>query len=567
MKRALLALVLALAGCAKGPAPAPSIILVTIDTWRSDAIGASGSGRVVTPNLDALAASGLYVPKAWASATLTAPSHASILTGLQPYRHGIRNNQGYKLTAGITTLASALKAGGYQTAAFVSAHPLRHGTGLDAGFDVYDDRMAPGDPLSVQPRWRPGAETVEAAKAWLHEVHGRYFLWVHLYEPHDPYDPPPPYHGYYGEVAYVDDLIGRLRAAAKDAAFVVCGDHGEALGDHGELTHGLFVYDATARVPLIVSAPGRVSPRTLDAARLVDVMPTVLALAGVAPPASLDGRSLLATAGGATNAYVETMYAALDFGAAPVRALSDGKMKAIDVPKRELYDLGEDPGEADSLPVERDSGNLFALLEARPAAPDPPNLSESPASSEALRSLGYVGAGGPYKLAAGGMDPKDFAPLYRALDEAHAMALARRWPDAAARYVALIASFPRSSMLEQELGIVLLAGGRPQDAEPHLQRAVSLEPTNVHAWLGLANVSLARSDAAQAEKRLLAVVALDPDDVEANFDLGLLYFQTLKQPAKARPYWERFLKLQPNDPEAPKIREMLRGSAGSRARG
>ena len=557
MKRALLALGLSFAGCAKSPAPPASIVLVTIDTWRTDAIGASGSGRVTTPNLDALAAGGLYAPKAWASATLTAPSHASILTGVQPYRHGIRDNQGYKLVSGVVTLASALKAAGFRTAAFVSAHPLRHGTGLDAGFDLYDDRMAPGDPLSVQPRWRPGAETIEGAQAWLREGHGRYFLWVHLYEPHDPYEPPAPYHGYYGEVAYVDDLVGRLRAATKDAVWIVCGDHGEALGDHGEMTHGLFVYDATARVPLIVSAPGRIAPRALDAARLVDVMPTALALAGVPIPSGLDGRSLLGRSSGATEAYVETMYAAIEFGAAPVRALSDGTMKAIDVPKRELYDLAADAGESHSLPLERDTGRLFDRLAARPAAPDPPNLAESPESSEALRSLGYVGAGGAYRLGDGGMDPKEFAPLYRTLDEAHAMALARRWPDAASRYASLIASFPRSSMLEQELGIVLLASGRPQDGEPHLERAVSLDPTNVHARLGLANVALARSDFPLAEKRLLAVVAIDPDDVEANFDLGLLYFQALKQPAKARPYWERFLKLQPNDPEAAKIREML----------
>ncbi|HEX4824757.1 MAG TPA: tetratricopeptide repeat protein [Candidatus Polarisedimenticolaceae bacterium] len=320
------------------------------------------------------------------------------------------------------------------------------------------------------------------------------------------------------------------------------------------MTHGLFVYDATARVPLIVSAPGTIAPRRLDAARLVDVMPTILALAGVNVPAGLDGRSLLEQAGGTTNAYVETMYAALEFGAAPVRALSDGKMKAIDVPKRELYDLVADPGETRSLPAQRP---LFDLLAARPATPDPPNLAESKESSEALRSLGYVGAGGAYPLGAGGMDPKDFAPLYRTLDDAHALALARRFPEAASRYATLIASFPRSSMLEQEYGMVLVASGRPQDAEPHLQRAVNLDETNVHARLGLANVALARNDFPLAEKRLLAVVALDPDDIEANFDLGLLYFQTLKQPAKARPYWERFLAMQPNDPEAPKIREML----------
>jgi Flp pilus assembly protein TadD len=350
-----------------------------------------------------------------------------------------------------------------------------------------------------------------------------------------------------------------LRAATPGAAWIVCGDHGESLGDHGERTHGLFVYDATARVPLIVAAPGRVVPSRRDDARLVDVMPTILAIAGVSAPPGLDGRSLLeAYRGDAPHAYVETMYANLDFGAAPVRAASDGRIKAIDVPKREAYDLTSDPAESRNVAGTPAAGALFAELRSRPAAAPPPNLTEPPNSNEALRSLGYVGAGASYRLETAGMDPKDFVPLYRTLDDAHALALARRWPEAASRYASLLTSFPRSSLLEQEYGMVLLASGKLPEAEPHLLRAVSLDPANVHAWLGLANIAIARSDGATAEKRLLALLAVDPDDVEGNFDLGLLYYQTLGRPTAAPPYWERFLKLQPTDPEAPKIREMLK---------
>ena len=559
MKRAaLLAIASTLLACAKPTAPPERIVLVTIDTWRSDAIGTSGSGKVATPNLDALAAAGLYAPEAWASATLTAPSHATILTGLEPYHHGVRNNQGYKLATGAATLATALRGAGYATAAFVSAHPLRHGLGFDAGFDRFDDQVAPGDPLSVIPRSRPGAATIDAARAWMKTAPKKLFLWVHLYEPHDPYEPPAPFTGYYGEVAYVDQLIGRLRSDLPDAAWIVCGDHGEALGDHGELTHGLFVYDATARVPLIVASPGRIAPRRLLRARLVDVVPTVLALASVPVPAGLDGHSLLDEDGAPGLAYVETMYAHLDFGAAPVRALSDGCIKAIDVPRPETYDLASDPAEAHDITATQAADALFGALASRPAAPLPPNLVGTAASTEALRSLGYIGSGGAYPLGTPGMDPKDFAPLYRTLDEAHGLAMARRWPEAAARYETLLTSFPRSAMLEQEYGMLLVASGRMKDAEPHLLRAVALDPSNVHAWLGLANVAIAEGDAALAEKRFLQLLEIDPDDAEGNFDLGLLYHQVLGRPADARRYWERFLALQPTDPEAQRIRELLK---------
>ena len=276
----------AIAGCGSAPrqqtstSPPKRIVLVTIDTWRSDALGASGSDRVKTPNLDAFARGGWYFPKAWSSATLTTPSHATLLTGLEPYRHGVRDNHGFRLSSSARTLALVLREKGYATAAFVSAHPLARISGLDNGFNVYDDRCAPGDLLSVVPRWRQGSETIEAARVWLLHAPERFFLWVHLYEPHDPYAPPEPHRSayraapYFGEVAYTDELVGRLKTALgeagrKDALWIISGDHGEALHDHGEATHSLSVYDATARVPLIFWSPGLIpaARRDFDARR------------------------------------------------------------------------------------------------------------------------------------------------------------------------------------------------------------------------------------------------------------------------------------------------------------
>ena len=326
----------------------------------------------------------------------------------------------------------------------MSAHPLARIGGLDRGFSTYDDRCAPGDLLSVAPRWRPGAETIDAASAWIRGAPERFFLWVHLYEPHDPYAPPDPYRSdyraapYFGEVAYTDELIGRLEAALgaagkNDALWVITGDHGEALDDHGEATHGLFVYDATARVPLILWAPGRVPAGKREFARLVDIAPTILQLVGITGTAGMDGRSLLTPQTGGEFAYVETLYAHLNFGAAPVRAASDGRIKVIDVPQPEVYDLGEDPEERRNLaggaapPAAQALGKALAGLHGAQSAPQQPANEEEIA---ALKSLGYIGAGGEYALGREGLDPKPFAPLYLKLNAAHALSAARRWSDA-----------------------------------------------------------------------------------------------------------------------------------------
>jgi choline-sulfatase len=574
----------ALAGCgsaqknhvaALAPAPPKRIVLVTIDTWRTDALGASGSERVKTPNLDAFARSGWYCPKAWASATLTAPSHATVLTGLQPYRHGVRDNHGFPLASSAPTLASLLAAQGYATAAFVSAQPLARVNGLGIGFDVYDDRFAPGDLLSDVPRSRQGSETIEAARGWLANAPEKFFLWVHLYEPHDPYMPPEPYRAtyraapYFGEAAYADELVGRLKATLgtagqKDALWIITGDHGEALHDHGEATHSLMVYDATARVPLIFWSPGSIPVAREEFARLVDITPTVLALAGIPLPSGLDGRPLIApkTRPPFQQAYVETMYPFLNFGVAPVRGLTDGRYKVIDVPKREIYDLDADPGETHNLaglPPLPATDALGKALAALPGAP--PSRSHQTGSREAsaLKSLGYIGAGGEYASIGEGMDPKAFAPRYLELNAVRALVGARRFAEAVPLYTKLLATFPHSTELACELGLVEMALGRAADAESHLRLALDRNPTNSHAILGMANLAIGRQDYKRAEGHLLDMLKLDPDDIEANFDLGALYAQELGKPAEAVPYWRRFLELQPDDPEAPRIRRLLHG--------
>jgi choline-sulfatase len=300
--------------------PGLNVLLITIDTLRADALGAYGNATVSTPWLDRLSAAGVRFSRATAQTVVTLPSHANILSGRYPFRHGVRENSGFRFPGDVDTLATLLKARGYRTGAFVSAFPLDVRFGLARGFDVYDDRYGKGaERLAFREPERPGTATVAAAVAWINQQsnpqsairnpQSPWFAWVHVYEPHFPYAPPEPFATryreapYLGEVSAADAALAPLlspiveQGAAARTLVVVTGDHGEALGDHGELTHGLFAYDATLRVPLIVYQPRLFSSRVVgDLVRHVDILPTVLDAVGVAPPQGLDGESLLPAA-------------------------------------------------------------------------------------------------------------------------------------------------------------------------------------------------------------------------------------------------------------------------------
>src|SRR5688500_8922438 len=297
-----------LLGCpVRESAPAPTsagdIILVTIDTWRADSAGFAGHPRVKTPFLDSLASRGVVFTNAHAHNVVTLPSHANMLTGLNPYEHGVRENAGYVLDEKVQTLAERLAAAGYATGAFVAAFPLDKRYGLGQGFELYDDNYGKGrTSLDFTLQERPASAVLEQAAKWWSSVAGRKrFLWVHLYDPHAPYAPPEPFASeyrdqpYLGEIAAVDQTLATHLAPllANDTTVIVTADHGEALGDHGELTHGLFAYEATLKVPLIMAGPG-VTPRKEAAyVRHIDIAPTVLERAGLPVDRTLPGQSLL----------------------------------------------------------------------------------------------------------------------------------------------------------------------------------------------------------------------------------------------------------------------------------
>jgi choline-sulfatase len=414
-----------------GPPRLNNVLLVTLDTTRADHLTAYGFHRITTPWLDRLAATGVVFDEASTVAPLTLPAHVSLFTGLLPPHHGVRDNGAGPLDASLVTLAQVLRGHGFATAAFTGSVVLRSDRGLVRGFDEYHDVRSPADRLRVLQR--RGNEVVDEAIAWLGRSGPPFFAWVHLYDAHAPYDPPEPYRTIYahdlysGEIAFDDVQIGRLvreletRGLFNDTLIVVAGDHGESLGDHGERTHGLFVYQSVLHVPLIMHGAGLPPGRLGGIMRLTDVMPTILDLVGIAPP-RVDGVSLAEVVRGKRSmpeltAYAESMYPAR-FGWSPLAALRAGRYKLIQAPRPELYDLASDPGEQRNLYDSRSPQATALLEELRSLAGSPPpgrsGADASPALASGLAALGYLGntGVGSRNQGAEAPDPKDRVELY-----------------------------------------------------------------------------------------------------------------------------------------------------------
>ena len=585
-----------------------NVLLVTIDTLRADALGSYG-GPAATPNLDRLAAAGARFEFAHAHAVVTLPSHASILTGVYPFEHGIHDNSGYRLPADRRTLATMLRDEGFATGAFVAAFPLDSQFGLDAGFDVYDDRFGHAEgPSDFTIAERPAEAVVAVARDWIEAQAERWFAWVHLFDPHAVYQPPPPFDAryagspYHGEVAYADHALGPLFDAAtaggaRPTFVVVTSDHGEALGEHGEQTHGLFAYEATLRVPLILAQVGPRAPEPGDGvvvaepARHVDILPSVLdALALPAPPA-LPGRSLLdpgqADVGPELLSYFEALSASLNRGWAPLRGVLAGRDKYIDLPLAELYDLEADPAESDNLIAGRAgrAQGLAALLEDLPAAdPLDRRIAETAEVAERLRSLGYLRGAAPAKESySAADDPKRLvhldAAIHRGVDlfqrgrvreaiEAYRGVIAERpelelahrhlaflhWSQGAADQAIAVLTDARDAGIASpsaagQLGIYLAESGRADEAVPLLEALVAggrpaLDPLNA---LGIAYAR--RGDADRALQTFERVLELDPDSAIAFENLGTVHVQRGDRAAAAAAF-ERAVALAPRSSRA-----------------
>jgi arylsulfatase A-like enzyme/Tfp pilus assembly protein PilF len=620
---------LLLAGCAAAATPPPpNVILITLDTTRADRMGFLGSKRGLTPNLDALARQGVVFSCGYAHVPITTPSHATILTGTYPQFNHV-NDFGVFLAKDLPYLPQILHDQGYKTAAFVGSvilDPVNGGApGFDRGFDTYDAgfRAARRGEDRSQPRERLGGDVVARALGWLNEhPAGPFFLWVHLFDPHIPYKPPEPFKSRYasepydGEIAYADSVLGNLldqlrsRGLYDGALIAMMADHGEALGEHGEGTHGVFLYDETIHVPLLFKLPGKIFEGTrVDArASLVDVMPTILEIAGIPVPAAVQGQSLVALMKPAEGrgpvaakaadpvpdrpAYAENDYPQRAYGWSSLRALRTGKYLFVQAPRKELYDQSADPKAEHDLSSTASAvsatltDRLDAFRQRTKSSTEAAKVEADPQREQLLAALGYVASGdaGP---ATGGeqtrADPKDKIEIANQLQDALVAAEDQRYEEAIVLLKQVLAKDPNIAVAYRALGTALISQKNYGTALPALRKAVELHPDNTtdHYELGLAlfdsgdleaakaqlEAAIALSPrlanlhytlagiynhmdrAADARKELETALQLQPEDYDSNLTLGRL-LTTQENPAGALPYLKKAADLQPDSPDA-----------------
>ncbi|HXT50933.1 MAG TPA: sulfatase-like hydrolase/transferase [Thermoanaerobaculia bacterium] len=583
----MLALVLLASLACRKPPPSPAaapaagwnLLLVTLDTLRADRLGCYGRAGAETPALDALAARGLRFDQTQSAVPLTLPSHATILSGLLPPRHGLRDNGRGSLPQDVATLATRLGGAGYRTGAFVGAFVLDHRYGLARGFSTYDDEIPRRE--SALEAERPGAEVVDRALAWLAAAGEKkpFFAWVHLYDAHAPYAPPEPFRSrhpgdaYGGEVAAVDAQVARLldalaqRGEVARTIVVVAGDHGESLGEHGELTHGLLLYQGTLRVPLLIAAPSVLAPRVVrEPVGLADVAPTVAALLGHPLPAAaeapaLDGRDLSAAllAGEeppAADLYAESRYPAT-FGWSPLLALRRSALKYVTATTAqpagtaELYDLTIDAGEAHDLRADRrrEAATLAQALVALDTRLTAQQRAAAPASADAesrarLAALGYAAPSTAPR--AGTRDPKSAVDLFRAFEAAHAAEQQGHTAEAAALLQPLVEKDPGNPVFRMSYARALRDLGRVAEALPFYRQAAALAPTDPQVWYELATTLQRAGRADEARAALEEALRHDPGKPQAHNALAVALANAGKL-AEAREHLQTALAVDARD--------------------
>jgi arylsulfatase A-like enzyme/Flp pilus assembly protein TadD len=566
----------------------PNVILITLDTTRADRMGFLGSERGLTPNLDALARQSVVFTRAYSQVPLTTASHATILTGTYPQFHQV-NDFGVPLAEDLPYAPYIFRGNGYHTAAFVGSLVLdpeaRSAPGFERGFDTYDagfHRRRPGEDRyhAIE---RRGGEVVAHALAWLN-VHqkGPFFIWVHLYDAHDPYDPPEPYKSRYasapydGEIAYEDSAVGKLlsqlraRGLYDGALIAVMADHGEALGDHGETTHGIFLYDETIRVPLLFKLPRERSAgkRIESRAGLVDVLPTILEAVGIAIPHDVQGESLLSMfeptmlkptmlksapagqAGTATGkapetaqdrpAYAESDYPHRTFGWSSLRALRTGKYLFIEAPHKELYDQSADPKAEHNLSAtsvavtDTLASQLDAFRQKTGTAKGAPKVSTDPDLQERLNALGYVANDSSASSMPGikdtGADPKDKVEVVNLLHRAEMLKEEMRFAEAVPLLEQVIGLEPNLPIAYLQLGTALSSLKDYEKALPILRKAVEMRPDLTVPRYQFGSALFETGDFAAAAVQFETAVERSPNWAEAHFSLATAYARADRLP-------------------------------------
>jgi arylsulfatase A-like enzyme/Tfp pilus assembly protein PilF len=566
-----------------------NVLLVTLDTTRADRLGAYGFRPIETPNLDRIAREGVLFEHAVAPAPLTLPTHSSLFTSKLPPAHGVRDNGGFFLDDRETTMAERLKSRGFRTGGFVGAYVLDHKWGVAQGFEKYFDNfdLSKYHTVSLSSVERRGNEVADRALEWLDSVSSsKFFAWVHFYDAHSPYDPPEPFktrysdRPYAGEIAFVDSQVGRLLSwldvhqLLDKTIVVVIGDHGESLGDHGEGTHGFFVYESVLHVPLLIRAPyeamrGR---KVSDVVRSVDVLPTLLDLLGIQSSDRFEGQSLTSLMTGATtgltlDAYAEAVYPRFHFGWSDLRTLRSGRYKYIDAPRPELYDLEKDPKESTNIYPQRRAlaGQMSARLHSleqrlsasASSARAPAEI--DPDTRDRLASLGYVGtfvSSGTEKRSELA-DPKDKIELFNLITHARDLSRHDKNSDEAIKsllevtrqdpkvidawfmlgneyyrkrqFTQAIESYKQALALKSDYDLVIINManayrqlGKDEEALVGYRRFMELDPRNAQIRYEAAQILIDGGKLADARAQLEEALKLQPSMAAARNALGIV---------------------------------------------
>jgi arylsulfatase A-like enzyme/Tfp pilus assembly protein PilF len=589
----------------------PPVVLVTVDTLRADRLSSYGYGGAKTTNIASFAGEGVLFENAYVQTPITLPSHASILTGTYPMFHKVQDVVG-KLGNGMPTLATLLKQSGYATGAFVGATVLSSIWGLNRGFDVYDDRFEIREgmrQIDLDRVERKADDVLSPALAWLGQNGSQpFFLWLHFYDPHDPYAAPAPYseefraRPYDGEVAYVDAVFGKLirelksRNLYEKSLVVFTADHGESLGEHEEIHHGYFLYEASLRVPLVFKLPdGRFQgARLANRVRSVDIAPTILQVLNLQPPASIQGESLLGMMAGKRGSvdlpvYAETHYPKIHFNWSPLFTLLSGPYKYIEAPDRELYDLAGDRGETNNLAGSNSAvaGRLRTQLLAiqrrygsAAAAAKEPVQQPDPETAAHLQSLGYVAvSAGSAGGASGDLpDPKQKVRVYNLLNRginfsrngmsdraiqvfsrvaatepnmpiAHFLLgmqyFDRKWfLKAVEEFKETLKHNPDSTVAMFNLARSYLESGQTEQAEAGFRYLIEREPGHFSAHHHLSIAYARRANYAQAAEEERQALEIRPDYAEGHNNLGS-YYLNLDRVEEAIRAYQKAVSLNP----------------------
>lgn len=624
MRRILFLLAAALPAVAPGAcAQKPSVLLITLDTTRADRMGFLGSKRGLTPNLDALAKDGVVFTRAYAQAPITTVSHATIFTGTYPQFHKV-NDFGKRIPAALPVISELFKKQGYKTAAFVGSIILdprgAMAPGFDRGFDVYAAgyrRRNAGDDR-YKTMERRAEDVVSRALAWIsRSAGGPFFVWVHIWDPHEPYEPPAAYARkfpgtpYDAEIAYADAQLARLFADLRarqlydNTAIAVTADHGESLGAHGENSHGIFLYDQTIHVPLLLKLPGgRAAGQRVDArVGSVDIAPSLLDMAGIPPPVHMQGQTLVRTLGRSNlpdrPSYAETDYPRRAFGWSSLGAWRTGNYLYVRAPRPELYDVAADAQLKKNLAASNRSllqrlGGQAEDFRRRSAAAGPEAKDEplDPRLAEQLSALGYASSGGRGAAAGkeSGLDPKDKIQVANLLHDAQlavedgrtaavvpllekvvstdpqifiaqlqlglAYARQRHNDKAIAALRAATEIQPDTAMAHYELGLVLFRSGDMKTSAAHFEIAASLMPRWADAHFSLASVWARDNRVGDAVEKLKLALSLDEEHYQANLLLGRIHHLQGRS-SEALP----FLELAAQSPEASSEAQMFLADA------